>query len=135
MKKQTIGGDRLPVSRFAMLKLEQFREICDNDQDRPNMLIQAYRVDSRRPGLPDGIPLRPIFVGIVQFTRDIYKERSESQLKTAASDLLMDHSPLVYHIAFGPSTWLAELISIDDDVLGPPNIEDAAEGFRIWLPR
>ena len=56
-----------------MLKLEQFREIRDNDPDRPNMLIQAYRVDSRRPGLPDGIPLRPIFVGIVQFTRDIYK--------------------------------------------------------------
>ena len=103
--------------------MEQFREICDN------------RVDSRRPGLPDEIPLKPIFVGIVEFTRDIDKERSESQLKTAASDLLVHHSPLVFHIAFGPSTWLAELISIDDDVLGPPNIEDTAKGFRIWLPR
>ena len=65
-----------------MLKLEQFREICDNDPDPTKYAYSSLPGDSRRPGLPDGIPLRPIFVGIVQFTRDIYKERSESQLKT-----------------------------------------------------
>jgi len=35
------------------------------------MVIQAYRVESRRPGLADGIPLTPVLVGTVQFTGGI----------------------------------------------------------------
>jgi hypothetical protein len=34
----------------------------------------------------------------------------------------------------GIDTWKAELISIDDDHLGTPFVENATEGYRIWLP-
>ena len=34
----------------------------------------------------------------------------------------------------GIDTWKAELISIDDEHLGTPFVENAAEGYRIWLP-
>ncbi len=65
------------------------------------MLIQAYRVESRRPGSIDFEPPEPV---------------------------------TAHHQAIGISTWKAKLISIDDDHLGTPFIENATEGYRIWLP-
>src|SRR5258708_20721119 len=98
------------------------------------MLIQAYRVESHRPGLPDGIPLTPVPIGIVQFTGGSDEGRPEWQRQDMATDLLIYHSPLVDDLAFGHITWHAEKTSIDDDTLGTPFFEDAAEGYRIWLP-
>ena len=99
------------------------------------MLIQAYRVESHRVPAADGVPPTPVSVGIVQFTGDSDDVRKETNRKKAATDLLMSHSPLVFHLVHGPSTWHAELVSIDDDSLGTPFFEDDAKGYRIWLPR
>ena len=98
------------------------------------MLIQAYRVESRRVPPADGIPLTPVSVGIEQFTGGS-DEGKDGKRKKAATDLLMNHSPLVFHLVYGPSTWHAELVSVDDDSLGTPFFEDNAKGCRIWLPR
>src|SRR5437879_5461572 len=97
------------------------------------MLIQAYHVESRRPGLADGIPLTPVPIGIVEFTGGSDEGGPEWQRKNVATDLLMYHSPLVDHIAYGHGTWHAEKTTVDEDSLGTPSFEDAAEGYRIWL--
>ena len=99
------------------------------------MLIQVYRVESRRVPSADGITPTPVSVGIVQFTRGIDEGGKEWKQKKDAQDLLMNHSPLVFHLVYGPSTWHAELISIDNDSLGTPFFEDDVKGYRIWLPR
>ena len=98
------------------------------------MLIQAYRVESRRVPPAGGIPLTPVSVGIVQFTGDS-DEGKDGKRKKAATELLQNHSPLVFHLVYGPSTWHAELVSCDDDSLGTPFFEDDAKGYRIWLPQ
>jgi hypothetical protein len=97
------------------------------------MLIQAYRVESRRPGLADGIPLTPVLVGTVQFTGGIDEGRTDTARKKVAIDLLFYRSPLADHSSYGKRTWKAELTSVDDDSLGKPFFEDASQGFRIWL--
>ena len=99
------------------------------------MLIQAYRVESRRVSPEDGTPLTPVSVGIVQFTGGSDEGRKEWKQKKAATNLLTNYSPLVFHLVYGPSTWHAELVSVDDDSLGTPFFEDGAKGYRIWLPR
>ena len=98
------------------------------------MLIQAYRVESRRVRTADGIPLTAVSVGIVQFTGDS-DEGKDGKRKKPAAELLKNHSPLVFHLVYGPSTWHAELVSVDDDSLGTPFFEDDAKGYRIWLPQ
>jgi hypothetical protein len=98
------------------------------------MLIQAYRVESRREPTA-GIPLTPVSVGTVQFTRGSDGGREDKKREKAATDLLMNYSPLVFHLVYGPSTWHAELVSVDDDSLGTPFFEDDAKGYRIWLPQ
>jgi len=55
--------------------------------------------------------------------------------KKAAAELLKNHSPLVFHLVYGPSTWHSELVSVDDDSLGTPFFEVDAKGYRIWLPQ
>lgn len=99
------------------------------------MLIQVYRVESRRVPSADGIPLTPVAVGIVQFTGGSGEGRKKWKRKKEATDLLMNHSPLVFHFVYGPSTWHAELVSVDDDSLGTPFFEDDAKGYRLWLPQ
>jgi hypothetical protein len=47
---------------------------------------------------------------------------------------LSKHNLAAHHQAIGIDTWKAELISVDDDLLGTPFIENATEGYRIWLP-
>jgi hypothetical protein len=89
------------------------------------MLIQAYRVESRRVRTADGIPLTAVSVGIVQLTGDS-DEGKDGKRKKAAAELLRNHSPLVFHLVYGPSTWHAELVSVDDDSLGTPFFEDDA---------
>jgi hypothetical protein len=69
----------------------------------------------------------------VQFTGGVDEGRSEFQRKTLAQEILMNHSPLFDHIAFGHGTWNSELITVDDESLGTPSVEDASQGFRIWL--
>ena len=83
------------------------------------MLIQAYRVVSRRPGSIDFEP-EPVLIGIVQFTPGIVQREIEFEPNAEAIRVL--------------ATWKAELISIDDDHLGTPFVENATEGYRIWLP-
>jgi len=70
------------------------------------MLIQAYRVVSRRPGSIEAIRIR----------------------------VLAKHTLTAHHQAIGIDTWKAELISIEDDHLGTPFAENSTEGYRIWLP-
>jgi hypothetical protein len=98
------------------------------------MLIQAYRVESRRPPLLDGKPLTPVLVGTVQFTGGIEEGSTENARKRVAIDLLLYRSHLADHSTYGRKTWKAELTTVDDDTLGTPSVEDASEGYRIWLP-
>jgi hypothetical protein len=84
------------------------------------MLIQAYRVESRRHGSIDFEPPEPVLIGIVQFTPGIVQREIEFEPNAEAIRVL--------------ATWKAELISIDDDHLGTPFVENATEGYRIWLP-
>jgi hypothetical protein len=99
------------------------------------MLIQAYRVESRGVPPADGIPLTPVSVGVVQFTGASEEGSKDGKRNKAATDILANHSPLVFHLVYGPSTWHAELVSLDDDSLGTPFFEDDAKGYRIWLPQ
>ena len=84
------------------------------------MLIQAYRVESRRHGSIGFEPPEPVLIGIVQFTPGIVQREIEFEPNAEAIRVL--------------ATWKAELISIDDDHLGTPFVENATEGYRIWLP-
>jgi hypothetical protein len=59
-------------------------------------------------------------IGIVQFTPGIVQREIEFEPNAEAIRVL--------------ATWKAELISIDDDHLGTPFVENATEGYRIWLP-
>jgi hypothetical protein len=97
------------------------------------MLIQAYRVDSRRQGSIDFEP-EPVLIGIVQFTPGIVQREIEFEPDAEAIKVLAKHTLTAHHQAIGISTWKAKLISIDDDHLGTPFIENATEGYRIWLP-
>ena len=54
----------------------------------------------------------------MQFTGGVDVGRSEFQRKTLAQEILMNHSPLFDHIAFGHGTWNSELITVDDESLG-----------------
>jgi hypothetical protein len=98
------------------------------------MLIQAYRVESRRPGSIDFEPPEPVLIGIVQFTPGIVQREIEFEPDAEAIKVLAKHTLTAHHQAIGISTWKAKLISIDDDHLGTPFIENATEGYRIWLP-
>jgi hypothetical protein len=95
----------------------------------------SLAVESRRVPPADAIPPAPVSVGIVQFTEKSDEGRKECKRERAATDLLMNHSPLVFHLVYGPRTWHAELVNIDDDSLGTPFFEDDAKGYRIWLPQ
>ena len=97
------------------------------------MLIQAYRVESRRHGSIGLEPPEPI--GIVQFTPGIVQREIEFEPNAEAIRVLAKHTLTAHHQAIGISTWKAKLISIDDDHLGTPFIENATEGYRIWLLR
>ena len=98
------------------------------------MLIQAYRVESRRHGSIGFEPPEPVLIGIVQFTPGIVQREIEFEPDTEAIRVLAKHTLTAHHQAIGISTWKAKLISIDDDHLGTPFIENATEGYRIWLP-
>ena len=97
------------------------------------MLIKAYSVESHRASLADGNPPSPVPIGVVQFTGPGYVDITESRLRSEAVDVLIEHSPLLDHRGIGSQTWAAELISVDDDSLGPPFFEDAQKGLRVWL--
>jgi hypothetical protein len=97
------------------------------------MLIQAYRVVSRRPGSIDFEP-EPVLIGIVQFTPGIVQREIEFEPDAEAIRVLAKHTLAAHHRAIGITTWKAEPISIDDDHLGTPFVENATEGYRIWLP-
>jgi hypothetical protein len=94
------------------------------------MLIQAYRVESRRHGSIGFEPPEPVPIGIVQFTPAIVQREIEFEPDTEAVRILAKHSQATYHQAIGISTWKAELISVDDDLLGTPFFENATEGYR-----
>jgi hypothetical protein len=90
------------------------------------MLIQAYRVESRRHGSIDFHP-RPKLIGMVQFTGRDEQDRDEE----AAIEILRGFSTLANHPALGFGTWKAELTSVDDDSLGRPFVENRARGYRL----
>ncbi len=96
------------------------------------MLIQAYRVESLRHGSIGFEPPEPI--GIVQFTPGIVQREIEFDPDTEAMKILAKHNLGAQHQAIGVSTWKAELITLDDDLLGTPFVENATKGYRIWLP-
>jgi hypothetical protein len=99
------------------------------------MLIKAYLVQSHRiPPIGLGGPSpEPRPVGIVQFTGDNDQGRTDDGRKEAAKEILLYHSPLADHPAFGYLTWQTELISVDTAELGLVSVDKADEGFRIWL--
>jgi len=94
------------------------------------MLIQVYRVESRRHGSIDDLRPEPVPVGIVQFTGGIEQKHSEE----AATELLSHFSPLTSHPIFGFERWQAGLTIVDDESLGTPTYNVSSEGYRIWLP-
>ena len=100
------------------------------------MLIQAYRVVSRRPGSIYFEP-EPVLIGIVQFTPGIVQREIEFEPDAEAIRIrvLAKHTLTAHHQAIGIDTWKAELTSLDDDSLGTPFVENATEGYRIWLLR
>ena len=73
-------------------------------------------------------------IGIVQFTQGIVQREIGFEPNTEAIKVLAKHNLGAQHQAIGVSTWKAELISVDDDSLGTPFVENATEGCRIWLP-
>src|SRR6266403_2696139 len=105
-----------------------------DSSDNETMLIQAYRVESRRHGSIGCKPPEPVPIGIVQFTPGIVQREIEFEPDTEAVRVLAKHNLTAHHQAIGIDTWKAELISIDDDLLGTPFVENATEGYRIWLP-
>jgi len=125
---------------------ESFRELCEDSKSSPRksllsrcfliasetMLIQAYRVESRRHGSIGFEPPEPI--GIVHFTQGIVQREIEFEPDTEAIKVLSKHNLAAHHQAIDISTWKVELISLDDDLLGTPFVENATEGYRIWLP-
>jgi hypothetical protein len=98
------------------------------------MLIQVYRVESRRPGSIGFEPPEPVLIGIVQFTPGIVQREIEFDPDAEAIKVLSKHTLTAHHQAIGISTWKVQLISTDDDHLGTPFLENATEGYRIWLP-
>jgi hypothetical protein len=98
------------------------------------MLIQVYRVVSRRPGSIDFEPPEPVLIGIVQFTPGIVQREIEFEPDAEAIRVLAKHTLAAHHRAIGISTCKAELTSLDDESLGTPFVENATEGYRIWLP-
>jgi hypothetical protein len=104
-----------------------------DSSDNETMLIQAYRVESRRHGSIDFEP-EPVPIGVVQFTPGIVQREIEFEPDTEAIKVLAKHNLAAHHQAIGISTWKAELIRVDDDSLGAPFVENATEGYRIWLP-
>lgn len=97
------------------------------------MLIHAYRIESRPVPLAGMGPRNSKPIGTVQLIGGD-EGRSERQREDAAIDYLMQHSPLVDDNAYGFFTWRAKLTNIDADSLGTPSFENAADGYRIWLP-
>jgi|SRR5689334_14845521 hypothetical protein len=76
----------------------------------------------------------PVLIGIVQFTPGIVQREIEFEPDAEAIRVLAKHTLAAHHRAIGITTWKAEPISIDDDHLGTPFVENATEGYRIWLP-
>ena len=70
----------------------------------------------------------PVLIGIVQFTPGIVQREIEFEPDAEAIKVLAKHTLTAHHQAIGISTWKAKLISIDDDHLGTPFIENATEG-------
>jgi hypothetical protein len=96
------------------------------------MIIRAYRVKIHHPGLHGGPHPDPVPVAIVQITKDI-SELSGAERDVEVLDFLAISFPdLANHTVYGSSTWESELISIPDDELGTPTVEDISEGFRVW---
>jgi hypothetical protein len=98
------------------------------------MLIQAYRVESRRHGSIDFEP-KPVLIGTVQFTPGIVQREIEFEPDAEAIKVLAKHNLAAHHKTVGIDTWKVELTSLDDDSLGTPFVENATEGYRIWLLR
>jgi hypothetical protein len=73
-------------------------------------------------------------IGIVQFTPGIVQREIEFEPNAEAIRVLAKHTLAAHHRAIGISTWKAELTSLDEDSLGTPFLENATEGYRIWLP-
>ena len=65
----------------------------------------------------------------MQFIGRIDAGRTEQERIDIAIHLLLEHIPAPP----GPSMWQAEKISVDDDDLGAPSIENSTEGCRIWF--
>jgi hypothetical protein len=98
------------------------------------MLIQTYRVERRIHGSIGFEPPEPVLIGIVQLTPAIVQREIEFDPDAEAIRVLAKHTLTAHHQAIGIDTWKAELISVDDDSLGTPFVENATEGYRIWLP-
>ena len=95
------------------------------------MLIEAYHVESHPVPLAiDHLPPpNPVPIGTVQFIGRIDAGRTEQERIDIAIHLLLEHIPAPPD----PSMWQAEKISVDDDDLGAPSVENTAEGYRIWF--
>ena len=96
-------------------------------------VAMAIAGESRRHGSIDFEP-KPVLIGTVQFTPAIVQREIEFEPDAEAIKVLAKHGLTVDHQAIGIDTWKAELISVDDDSLGTPFVENATEGYRIWLP-
>ncbi len=96
-------------------------------------VAMAIAGESRRHGSIDFEP-KPVLIGTVQFTPAIVQREIEFEPDAEAIKVLAKHGLTVHHQAIGIDTWKAELISVDDDSLGTPFVENATEGYRIWLP-
>ncbi len=63
----------------------------------------------------------------MQFIGGVDAGRTEQERIDIAIHLLLEHIPA----SPDPSMWQAEKISVDDDDLAAPSVENTAEGYRI----